>query len=47
MLLIWELPLQAVFFLLDWGLNPGPPSLDASTIPQGYRGGGNCVYLTG
>ena len=25
---------------LDWGLNPGPPALEASTIPLGYRGGG-------
>ena len=24
----------------DWGLNPGPPALEASTIPLGYRGGG-------
>ena len=23
-----------------WGLNPGPPALEASTIPLGYRGGG-------
>ena len=23
---------------LDWGLNPGPPALDASTLPLGYRG---------
>ena len=23
------------------GLNPGPPALEASTIPLGYRGGGN------
>ena len=27
--------------VLDWGLNPGPPSLEASTLPLGYRGGGN------
>ena len=26
--------------VLDWGLNPGPPVLEASTIPLGYRGGG-------
>ena len=26
--------------VLDWGLNPGPPALEASTIPLGYRGGG-------
>ena len=26
--------------VLDWGLNPGPPALKASTIPLGYRGGG-------
>ena len=25
--------------VLDWGLNPGPPVLEASTIPLGYRGG--------
>ena len=24
--------------VLDWGLNPGPPALEASTIPLGYRG---------
>ena len=27
--------------VLDWGLNPGPPALEASTLPRGYRGGGN------
>ena len=26
--------------VLDWGLNPGPPTLEASTLPLGYRGGG-------
>ena len=26
--------------VLDWGLNPRPPALEASTIPLGYRGGG-------
>ena len=26
--------------VLDWGLNPGPPALNAITIPLGYRGGG-------
>ena len=26
--------------VLDWGLNPGPPTLDANTLPLGYRGGG-------
>ena len=26
--------------VLDWGLNPGPPALDAGTLPLGYRGGG-------
>ena len=26
--------------VLDCGLNPGPPALEASTIPQGYPGGG-------
>ena len=24
--------------VLDWGLNPEPPALEASTIPLGYRG---------
>ena len=24
-------------------MNPGPPALDASTVPQGYRGGGVCI----
>ena len=22
--------------VLDWGLNPGPPALEASTLPLGY-----------
>ena len=26
--------------VLDWGLNPGPPALDANTLPLVYRGGG-------
>ena len=34
---LWRLWYDA---LLDWGLNPRPPALDASTLPQGYRGGG-------
>ena len=25
--------------VLDWGLNPGPHALEASTVPLGYRGG--------
>ena len=25
--------------VLDWGLNPGPPALEASTLPLGSRGG--------
>ena len=25
--------------VLDWGLNPGPPALEASPLPLGYRGG--------
>ena len=29
--------------VLDWGLNPGPTALDASTIPLGYRGGGIAI----
>ena len=24
--------------VLDWGLDPGPPALEASTLPLGYRG---------
>ena len=32
--------------VLDWGLNPGPPALEASTLPLGYRGGGNTYYGT-
>ena len=24
--------------VLDWGLNPGPPALEANTLPLGYRG---------
>ena len=41
---IFILQKEPVF--LDWGLNPGPPALEASTIPLGYRGGGltNSVY---
>mgnify|MGYP007091386324 CR=1 FL=1 len=31
--------------VLDWGLNPGPPTLDASTLPLGYRGG-ECSLLS-
>ena len=23
--------------VLDWGLNPGPPALNASTLPLGYQ----------
>ena len=30
--------------VLDWGLNPGPPALEASTLPLGYRGGGTNHY---
>ena len=26
--------------VLDWGMNLGPPALEASTLPLGYRGGG-------
>ena len=26
--------------VLDLGLNPGPPALEASTLPLGYQGGG-------
>ena len=26
--------------VLDWGLNLGPPALEASTLPLGYCGGG-------
>ena len=29
--------------VLDWGLNPGPPALEASTLPLGYRGGGQSI----
>ena len=29
---------------LPKGLNPGPPTLEASTIPLGYRGGGRATY---
>ena len=32
--------------VLDWGLNPGPPALEASTIPLGYRGGGEVQLKT-
>ena len=30
---------------LDRGLNPGPPALDASTLPLGYRGGGIIIMI--
>ena len=30
--------------VLDWGLNLGPPALEASTRPLGYRGGGTFTY---
>mgnify|MGYP000329024958 CR=1 FL=1 len=26
--------------VLVWGLNPGRPALETSTLPLGYRGGG-------
>jgi len=26
-------------------LNPGPPALEASTLPLGYRGGGAIILL--
>ena len=29
----------------DWGLNPEPPALEASTIPLGYRGGGKRILI--
>ena len=31
--------------VLDWGLNPGPPALEASTLPLGYRGGGGAFVF--
>ena len=30
--------------VLDWGLNPVPAALEASTLPLGYQGGG-CLGL--
>ena len=30
--------------VLDWGLNPGPPTLEAGTLPLGYRGGGGFYF---
>ena len=33
--------------VLDWGLNTGPPALEASTLPLGYRGGGAFVMKEG
>ena len=43
---IWELLVPFLYCLwydavLDWGLNPGPPALEDSTLPLGYRGGGS------
>ena len=32
--------LQRLWNDLDWGLDPGPPALDASILPLDYRGGG-------
>ena len=32
--------------VLNWGLNPGPPALEASTLTLGYRGGGNTSFET-
>ena len=45
-------PVKATFTIMlsythcffDWGLNLGPPALEASTIPLGYRGGGKHKY---
>ena len=31
--------------VLDCGLNLGPPTLKASTLPLGYRGGSEYIYL--
>ena len=31
--------------VLDWGLNPGPQALEASTLPLGYRGSGFYLQL--
>ena len=31
--------------VLDWGLNPGPPALEGSTLQLGYRGGGSVVPI--
>ena len=31
---------SGVSTVLDWGLNPGPPALEASTLPLGYRESG-------
>ena len=30
---------------LTGGLNPGPPALEGSTLPLGYRGGGKAYIL--
>jgi len=37
--------LQCLWYdtVLDWGLNPGP--LKASTLPLGYRGGGEALLI--
>ena len=31
--------------VLDWGLKPGHPAIEASTLPLGYRGGGACANV--
>ena len=31
--------------VLDWVLNPGPPTLEASTLSLGYRGGGSVSHM--
>ena len=33
--------------MLDWGLNPGPPALEASTLPLSYRGGVLPIFMNG
>ena len=43
----WYHFLQRLWYdaVLDLGLNPGPLALDTSTLPLGYRGGGEMYHL--
>ena len=42
-----RVPFFRLWYDFDWGLDPGPPALDASTLPLGYRGGGLYIIIVG